>query len=344
MKEQKDMSELSRRKSDHIDLAFESQLAGVGSDTRFYYEPMLGNPENINLSLRFLNYDFSYPVWVSSMTGGAEKAKVINTNLAKLCNKYNLGMGLGSCRQLLDDSDKYIDDFDVRKIIGDRPLYANLGIAQVENLVDNNQFSKINELLKSLQADGLIVHINPFQEFVQPEGDKITNRPIDILTKLLDKVDLKIIVKEVGQGFGPESLRYLMQLPLEAIEFGAFGGTNFTKLELLRNTSEFAFQFAPLINIGHRTEEMVDFVNEIKKSSDQNDNCNNFIISGGIKSFLDGYYCIEKIQAPAIYGMASEFLKFALQGYEKLEMYFEAHVRGLQMAKAYLKIKNIQGA
>ena len=195
------------------------------------------------------------------------------------------------------------------------------------------------EIVKVLEADGLIVHINPFQEFVQPGGDKIKHKPIETLKILLDNVDLKIIVKEVGQGFGPESLEKLMKLPLAAIEFGAYGGTNFTKLEMLRNNSEFADQFAPLTGMGHTAFDMIEFIDEIKSQKSLDNQCDNFIISGGIKSYLDGYYGITKIQYPAIYGMASEFLKYALISYEKLELYFEAHIRGLKMAKAFLRIK-----
>ena len=92
-------------------------------------------------------------------------AKKINHNLATLAGEFGLGMGLGSCRSILD-SDDYLSDFDVRSIIGDDlPLFANLGISQVETLLLENKVYKIESLLESIKADGLIIHINPFQEF-----------------------------------------------------------------------------------------------------------------------------------------------------------------------------------
>ena len=45
------------------------------------------------------------PVWISSMTGGTEKAGVINRNLARLA-RIRAGMGLGSCRNLRCYSDE----------------------------------------------------------------------------------------------------------------------------------------------------------------------------------------------------------------------------------------------
>lgn len=329
---------ISKRKRDHIDLSFQSQVNSDKPDARFYYEPLMGNPGDIDLSLQFAGYDFDAPIWISSMTGGTVFSSKINENLAKIANKFNLGLGLGSCRQLLD-SDEYLNDFNVRKYIGERPLFANLGIAQVEQLIKNGQVNKIHELIKKLDADGLIIHINPMQEFIQPEGDIISVKPIDTIKKLLNKTGLSIIVKEVGQGMGIKSLTELMALPLTAIEFGAFGGTNFTKLELLRSNDVKYKQNFSLINIGHNAEEMIDFIEKIKSEKNNKINCNNFIISGGIKDYLDGYYLTEKLSFTSLYGMASRFLKPAMEGYEELEKFVEKHIEGLKIAKAYLKIK-----
>ncbi len=334
----KDKNTLSQRKSDHIELAFKSQMDNDKPDARFFYEPLIGKPAEVDLSLNFAGYDFGAPIWISSMTGGTEFAGKINTNLAKIANKFKLGLGLGSCRQLLDSND-FLNDFNVRKHIGDRPLFANLGIAQIEQLLKKNQVYKIEELIKKLDANGLIIHINPLQEFIQPEGDIISEKPLETIKRLLDNVQMDIIVKEVGQGMGPESLKQLMALPLTAIEFGAYGGTNFSKLELLRNEDSGARQYSALINIGHDAEEMAEFVKSIKNKVIDNIKCNNFIISGGIKNYLDGYYLIEKTGYPAIYGMASQFLRPAMKGIEELEMFITKHIEGLKTAKVYLKTK-----
>jgi len=328
---------------DHLELTSKSQVLPSMTDSRFMYEPLLGNVESIDLKIQFLDTIFYNPIWVSSMTGGTESAKKINRNLAKACMQFGMGMGLGSCRQLLTD-DSRLEDFTVRKDIGDRPLYTNIGIAQLEQLIENDSINKISELIKKLEADGIIIHINPLQEFAQIEGDLLKHNPIVTIKRLLDSLDNKIIIKEVGQGMGYESLKELLKLPLAAIEFAAFGGTNFAKLELLRNNNKIEKQFEPIVNLGHTASEMVDFTNKIVYDIGDRLKCKEIIISGGIKSFLDGYYYTEKIKLPSIYGMASEFLKYSMGDYGILEEFVSKHIEGLKMAKAFLRIKNHKSA
>ncbi len=332
---QKDI--LSDRKADHIDLTFKSQVSN--QDERFYYEPMLnGHPtENETYPVNIIHKQLNFPIWVSSMTGGTQHAKNINQRLAKACGEFGLGMGLGSCRQLLHD-DTHLEDFAVRKYIGNQyPLFANLGIAQVEEIISEGNYYKLTDLIAKLQADGLIIHINPMQEFMQPEGDRIKYSPIETVKRVLDKIKFPIIIKEVGQGFGPKSLAELMKLPLAAIEFGAAGGTNFSKLEMMRGDNTHN-SFGGFTKIGHTAGEMVDFINKIIQN--KNYICKDFIVSGGIKDFLDGYYHINKLSANAIYGQASGFLKPALVSYELLQQHIQTQTKGLVMAKSCLDIKH----
>ena len=227
------------RKRDHIELALKAQTQKSLRDERFYYEPLLSpHPtEKTDLSLTFLDKKCAAPFWVSSMTGGVGEARHINQNLAKLCGEMKIGMGLGSCRVLLESS-KYFEDFNLRPLLGnDVPFFANLGIAQLEKLFLKNHQTQIIELLKSLRVDGLVIHVNPLQEWYQEEGDRFQFSPIETIKKTVDlckSFDFKMIVKEVGQGMGPQSLKALSMLPIDAIELAGFGGTNFAKLEQLR--------------------------------------------------------------------------------------------------------------
>ncbi len=330
------------RKKDHIDMTSQARVRPEELDNRYYYEPLLsGHPlPDKDISVEFLGKRMEAPIWISSMTGGTGEAGKINRNLARATAEFGLGMGLGSCRVLLENPD-YFPDFDLRPILGkDRPFYANLGIAQVEQLLERKEEERIYEMLNKLQADGLIIHVNPLQEWMQPEGDRIKRAPEESIAEILEKGDLKLIVKEVGQGMGIESLRRLMQMPLQAIEFGAAGGTNFTKMEALRQGGQMQNHFhRAFIRIGHDAGEMTDFVNRILRE-EQGSICRSFIVSGGVKDYLDGYYFIQKIKASAVYGIASAALHYAKEDYEKLRTYFEAQIRGLQMASAYLRVKN----
>ncbi len=324
------------RKQDHISLAFESQTPITLLDQRFYYEPMLsGHPDNMDIGLDFLGKYLSLPLWISSMTGGTEKASLINQNLARVCGEYKLGMGLGSCRSLLN-SDDHLADFNVRKLVGEQPLYVNLGIAQIEALVESKQEIKINELIKKLEADGLIIHVNPMQEWLQPEGDRYYQSPLHTIKKLKDAYSGKLIVKEVGHGFGPESIKSLLDLELDAIDFAASGGTNFSKIELSRADAYQSEMYDPLTLIGHSAEQMVEMYNNIYLSNYKTQ----VIISGGIKTFLDGYYLINKCKGVAIYGQASGFLKHAMGDYETLQKHIESQKEGLKVASTFLRIRD----
>ncbi len=331
-------SETTIRKKDHIELAFKSQL-NAKLDERFYYEPLLSAHPQILKPTSFLGKKMNAPLWISSMTGGTELANTINHNLARACKEFGLGMGLGSCRILLE-GDTYFDDFNLRPILGDdRPFFANLGIAQVEELIRAKSLRRINELIDRLQADGLIIHVNPLQEWLQPEGDKISIKPLDTIKALLEKANYKVIVKEVGQGMGPESLKELFKLPLVAIDFAAHGGTNFSKVELLRGRKEDQILYEDVAHLGHNAIEMVEFTNHALKQLGKKALCKEVIISGGVKSFLDGYYLMNKININSVYGQGSAFLEHAQGSYDKLREFINGQIKGLELAYAYLKVR-----
>lgn len=323
-------------------MAFKSRISPNDIDQRFYYEPLLSpHPEGWdNLTpFEFLGKQVKVPIWVSSMTGGTQWARVINQNLARACAEFGMGMGLGSCRSLLYANDTF-GDFDVRSIIGDElPLFANLGIAQVEQLQQKGEETRIAAMLAKLQADGLIVHVNPLQEWLQPEGDRFSKPPLDTIEALLDQADYPIIVKEVGQGFGIKSLEALLKLPLAAIDFGASGGTNFALLELLRSDEEKLNAYRPLARVGHSAEEMVDMCNELVVQLGDALKCRQIIISGGVADFLDGHYLLSKLTLPGVYGQASAFLKHARGEYSHLQRFVAQQLEGLALARAYLVSK-----
>lgn len=326
------------RKKDHITLALESQTPKNELDKRFYYEPLLNtfpNPKaNVNGFIAGIAY--KAPMWVSSMTGGTEQAFHINQNLARAAGEFGFGMGLGSCRKLLD-SDEFLKDFDVRKLMPNQALFANLGIAQVIHLLLNKKTSKIKALIDKLSADGLIVHVNPIQEWLQPEGDRLDSMtPFRAIEELLGELDTKIIVKEVGQGMGPESLSALLQLPIAAFEFGAFGGTNFARLESLRRDQN--EELDPICFVGHSPEEMIGFIHEI--SGFTSIKCRDFIISGGVKNYLDGFYYNQLLRHNSVYGQASSFLQYATGEYDQLAQYIQNQLEGYKFALRYLSLKS----
>lgn len=339
LSEKEVIQEARERKSDHIHLAIQSQTSVREMDRRFYYEPMISSfPIEIPEPITLAGKTMKVPVWVSSMTGGHTLSGLINRNLARACNEFGMGMGLGSCRMLLSD-DTFFEDFNVRSLIGEeQPLFANLGIAQIEELVERKETDRLRKLVGQLNADGLIVHVNPLQEWVQREGNIIRNAPVETIEKLLGKVDFPLIVKEVGQGFGPQSLRRMLKLPLAALEFGAFGGTNFSKVESSRLQEQENQKHLPFINVGVSAEEMVDLVNDMVLQGEKFA-CNQLIISGGIRNYLDGFYLTRKSVLPAVYAQASTFLKYSQGDYAVLQQFIRDQLEGYRMANSYLTLR-----
>lgn len=327
------------RKKSHIELALTSQNDGI--DNRFYYEPMLAahpKPED-TMPVKMGNQQLNFPIWISSMTGGTARAGAINKLLANAARKFRLGMGLGSCRIILED-DTYFEDFNLRPVLGDEiPFFANLGIAQVEQLLENHKTQLVKKLLKRLDANGLVIHVNPLQEWLQPEGDRFKTAPIESIKKLLNEIDDPVMVKEVGQGYGPESMTELLKLPLLAVDFAANGGTNFSKIELQRNPNADK-SFEALVSIGHPAEEMMKFLNHAVAELGDERKCKMAIISGGIKNFLDGFYFMSKCKLPSVYAQASAFLKYAQISQEALDNYIHSQINGLLLSRSYLRLKN----
>lgn len=324
--------ELAQRKESHLDLAFKAQTGASRVDSRFHYEPLFfTHPEpSDKWESTFLKIPMDFPIWISSMTGGTLKARTINENLSRLCGKYHLGMGLGSCRPLLDDNSR-LEDFAVRKNLGQQPFFANIGIAQVEELLAQGKAHLLDELVKKLEATGLIIHLNPLQEWLQPEGDRFRILPAITLARFLDITEFPVIVKEVGQGLGPRSLKALLEMPIAGIEFGAFGGTNFTLLESLR--ADECVNKRPFINVGHTASEMVEILNALPTRNKE------FIISGGIQNILDGYALKTSLKAPALIGMAQAFLAPAMESFEILEQHFLSMREALLTARGILSLK-----
>ncbi len=331
---------MNDRKKDHINQAFNARVDKDAADKRFNYEPLLSaHPTGRPAPFLFAGKTMRLPLWISSMTGGTPQAGNINRNLARACNEFGLGMGVGSCRVLLED-ERHLPDFNLRHIVGDAsPFYANLGIAQLEQLLEKKAVDKISRLIALLKADGIIIHINPFQEAFQPEGEIIKRPPIDTLQEFLEITNQRVIVKEVGQGMGPESINQLLHLPIEAIEFGALGGTNFTLLELLRSQEKELKAFEAFGRIGHTAEEMTKLINEIVSKSNTY-KCKQVIISGGITNILDGFHLQQMSQLKAVVGMGSTLLKAASGEYEELRNYLQQVERSYQLASTYLKIRN----
>ena len=329
------MTDIQKRKHEHIDLALNSQSPKDSKIKAFYYEPATSFPGKTNIAPTLIaGKKVTAPFWISSMTGGTVKTGQMNKILAKAAKTIGAGIGLGSCRIALEDP-KSIPMFDIRKELGDElPLFTNLGIAEVEKILRDKNVKSLTALNENLQADGLIIHINPLQELLQPEGSCHQLSPLETIKNLLNQVDFPLIVKEVGQGFGPESLKELLKLNLEAIELAGFGGTNFSTIENKRSGTNHP-SLEALTSVGHSADEMITWINEASEI-----NCKNIIVSGGIKNALEGRYFNSLCKLPTLYGIASRLLEPTCSSLEDLIEYLTIELKSYKIAADFLIQRN----
>ena len=204
-------------------------------------------------------------------------------------------------------------------------------------MIDRNELNKLSDMIAKLSADGLIIHVNPLQEWYQPEGDTYKKSPLEVIEKVL-ATQIPVVVKEVGQGFGPRSIKNLLEMPIAGLELAGFGGTNFSKLEKLREKTPNLARENDLMFVGHTALEMIDQINLFNDVLNSNCLCKNIIISGGISSTLYGHWLCEKLTLPSVIGRAKAYLDHA-SNYEDLRTLVLGQIDTLKMANNFLVAK-----
>ena len=227
------ISNIQTRKADHLRICLEEDvqfrhLSNGLERYRFVHccLPDLDRSE-IDLKARFLRKDLEAPILISSMTGGTEQAKTINSRLAEVAQHYKLAMGVGSQRVALENPE-VADTFAVRSLAPDILLFANLGAIQLNYGVGVEQCLRIIDLLK---ADALVLHLNPLQECIQANGDTNFRGLLDKINKVCYKSSVPVIVKEVGNGISGEVAGKLIEAGVSAIDVAGAGGTSWAKVE-----------------------------------------------------------------------------------------------------------------
>ncbi|MBE9193246.1 type 2 isopentenyl-diphosphate Delta-isomerase [Gloeocapsopsis crepidinum LEGE 06123] len=185
------------------------------------------NRDEISLKTQFLGKQLSYPLLISSMTGGTEFAGTINRRLAEVAQHYNIAMGVGSQRVALEKP-QVAPTFAVRSLAPDILLLANLGAVQLNYKYGLDECRRVVDLL---QADALILHLNPLQECIQPRGDTNFRGLLDKVEKLCSKISVPVVAKEVGNGISAAMAKKLMNAGISAVDVAGAGGTSWAKVE-----------------------------------------------------------------------------------------------------------------
>jgi isopentenyl-diphosphate delta-isomerase len=231
------MNKTESRKDEHVRVAIEKN---VSSDHNYWDDIKIVHnalPEidkkNIDISTKLFNKKLGAPIIIASMTGGYNRAKKINENLAIAAEKYQLGMGVGSQRAALE-KDELKETYSVIKNY-DVPLrFANIGASQLVIWGIKKTLENAQQMIDMINADAFIVCLNFLQEAVMPEGESNAKGVYNVIKKLAEDLDIPVIVKESGAGISYDVAKRLSKTRISGIDVGGLGGTSFSAIEHYR--------------------------------------------------------------------------------------------------------------
>lgn len=316
----------SGRKADHIRIAVEEDV-GFGTLTtgldryRFVHQAL---PEidldAVDTATTLLGRRLAAPVLISCMTGGVAKGGLINRILAAAAQHAGVAIGVGSQRAALDDP-SLEETFQIRELAPDVPLLANLGAAQ---LAGDDGIERCRAVVRMICADALVIHVNPLQEALQPEGTARFAGLVDRIGEAAATIDVPIIVKEVGWGIAENIARRLAEVGVAGIDVAGSGGTNWGEVERRRMND-------PV---------MVRVAEEFREwgipTADSVVGCRRgfpdglIIASGGVRTGLDAAKCLA-LGADAV-GFAAPLLKAAVVSRRAVDERLRGIIEGLRIA------------
>ena len=299
-----DDDSIGQRKLDHIAICAEEDVESRTRTTLLEQVTLVHDslPElaldEVSLETTFLGRRLPTPLMISGMTGGPDTAGAINRELARVAEELGLAFGLGSQRPMLDDRNSWAT-YQVRDVAPTAFLCGNIGFVQAAAL----SAEALRELVQSVGADALCIHMNPAQELIQERGDRDFRGCLDGLALAVEALNVPVIAKETGSGMSPSVLRRLAEAGIPAVDVSGAGGTTWVGVEALRGTSASAAVGNALWDWGVPTAPSVIFAKE--QGLD-------VIASGGLRDGLD---CAKALALGAsVASAALPFLRAAVDG------------------------------
>ncbi|MCB0128140.1 MAG: type 2 isopentenyl-diphosphate Delta-isomerase [Caldilineaceae bacterium] len=302
---------IDQRKADHIrinleeDVRFPTLTTGL-EKFRFVHQalPEL-NLEEVDTTVSLFGKVLATPLLVSSMTGGTTEAARINRHLAEAAESRQVAIGVGSQRAGIEQLDAAAT-FRVRNVAPSVLLFANLGAVQLNY---GYAIEQCRRAVDMIDADALILHLNPLQEVVQAGGDTKWRGLLAKIGQICEQLDRPVIIKEVGWGISEQVARHLIEVGVSAIDVAGAGGTSWSQVEMHRAPTERLRRLAAAFgDWGIPTAESLADVAALRRHMDRPDLA--IFASGGIRSGQDIAKCVAL--GAELVGLASPFLKRAV--------------------------------
>jgi isopentenyl-diphosphate delta-isomerase len=184
------------------------------------------NESDLTTGAEFLGQRVKLPFFISCMTGGSAGGFKANKDLARAAETLGIPVGLGSMRVLVENPDLF-PHFNMKPLAPSVPLLANFGAVQMRDM----DRPAVYELLKRLNVQALVIHLNPGQELFQPGGDRDFRGLKDAIARVCDECPMPVIVKETGFGIAPNLVRELLASGVAYVDLAGAGGTNWILVE-----------------------------------------------------------------------------------------------------------------
>lgn len=304
--------DIQRRKDDHIRINLEEDVrSALTTGLERYQLPHEALPElnlmDVETQTTVFQKKVGMPLLISSMTGGTDATDRINAHLAEAAQTKKVAMGVGSERVLLEHPERTAQFRNIRKRAPDIPLFANLGAVQLNYGVKKDDVLRI---IDAIEADGLILHLNPLQEALQEGGNTDFSGLSSKISKLIPALPVPLIVKEVGWGIAPKTARLLYDAGVRVIDVAGAGGTSWSEVEKHRLWDEKKQKLASsFVGWGIPTALSIELVKkEVPEAT--------LWASGGLTNGLD----VAKVLllGASMGGMAGRLLSAAQDGPEKI--------------------------
>ncbi len=287
------------------------------------------NLSDVDTSISIFDKKLSLPLMISSMSGGTEKAFEINRILANSAQKYNIGMGVGSQRIGIEQGWK-METFDIRKFAPDILLFANLGAVQLNNAFTIDDCKKAVE---AIDANALILHLNPLQEALMESGDTNFYGILKKIEQVCTYLNVPVVVKEVGWGISAHTAKKLVGAGVQAIDVAGAGGTSWSEVEKFRTTDPIRKRIAEgFRGWGIQTADAIIRIREELPDV-------LLFASGGLNNGIDIIKCIAL--GANLGGIARSFLIAAMDSQETLDSYIEELSLQMKIAMFAIGTENI---
>jgi isopentenyl-diphosphate delta-isomerase len=275
---------------------------------------------DVDTRLRFLGRGLAAPLLISAMTGGTEMAQMVNSNLATAAQALGLGMGLGSQRAGLEDDD-LMDTYRVRHIAPDILLLANLGAVQLNYGYGPEQCLRAVE---GVGADALVLHLNPLQEALQPEGNTDFGGLLAKIEEVCRRLPIPVMVKEVGWGLSGRDARLLRQAGVAGLDVAGAGGTSWSEVERHRSASPEAARVARVFAAwGNPTAEALVEAREACPGLP-------IVASGGLSNGIEAAICLAL--GANVVGVGLSILRAATNSAETVQRELQVILSQLRVA------------